>query len=447
MTRITKKLIRTIGSQRFILFLIVILIVVTWILITRNSLIICNERYSCGIPNGMMHNIMLEIGAINTNNIERGFIGIKGIKTGYVDIKGLETESDKSKIADTEFVSRYAAGSIDTIGINSKLTVSTDFDNDKHNKSSSCCNLTFCLEYTPPTKAMSRLPGPIHICIPAGKVGVVGEVGPLVKSVVLHAKRADVFFHLLTRGRAVKEIQNFMDNIQNTSVKFMYELMPLNKTYIIQENSKINLTISHHSGVWGMSKAYMYKIFKHVKKCIVLDADTAFGTDPAFLWDYFSDHNSEELITMRISHSMTESWQCNAGVMLQDFEKMRNANFSKFYASAARQQCPLIPFNTRLRYKCGDQALYFGTFKANHSYFYRTLPNSWNLENCHEFSKFTFRRYIDRTGDFFGLLHLNCLLNSENKAFEVFVTEKKYQKLNSYFNYLIRTPVEKICSV
>ncbi|KAL3882466.1 hypothetical protein ACJMK2_028803 [Sinanodonta woodiana] len=398
------------------------------------------------VQSRVIHNVVLNTGAVDTHSIEHGFVGIKGIKTENDDTKGLETESDNSKVTETDFVRRFSAGSVSTKGIHSKLTFLADFDNNKHDQTFSCCSCRFCLDNIPPTKAMSRLSGPIHICIPAGKVGVIGEVGPLVKSVVLHAKRTDVFFHILTRGGAVKEIHNLMKDIQNATVKFMYELMPLNQTYIIQENLKINLSISHHSGVWGMSKAYMYKIFKHVKKCIVLDADTAFGTDPVFLWDHFSDHNNQELISMRISQSMTESWQCNAGVMLQDFEKMRNINFSKFYANAAIEQCPLMPLSRTHRFKCGDQALYFGTFKANHTHFYRTLPNSWNLENCHDFNNFTFRHYTDEGGIFFGLLHLNCLIHSENKAFEVFVKKGKYRKLNHYFNYLINTPVERLCS-
>ncbi|KAK3597452.1 hypothetical protein CHS0354_041866 [Potamilus streckersoni] len=206
-----------------------------------------------------------------------------------------------------------------------------------------CCKHEFCKDNVPPKRTKSTVPGPIHFCISAGELGILAEFEPLLKSLVLHAKRTDVILHILTGNDSEKEIKNLLQRIPDTPVKFMYELVPLNRTYIISESLKNNIAIFHHSGVWGMSKAYMHEIFKNVKKCIVLDVDTVFGTDPAFLWDEFSNLGDQQLISMRITNKSEKYTMINTGVMLQDFENMRKIHFSKFYLPVAKRQCSHSP--------------------------------------------------------------------------------------------------------
>ncbi|KAL3879090.1 hypothetical protein ACJMK2_031404 [Sinanodonta woodiana] len=309
-----------------------------------------------------------------------------------------------------------------------------------------CCKHEFCKNNIPPKRTKSTVPGPIHFCIAAGELGILEELKPLLKSLVLHAKRTDIILHILTGNDSEREIRNILERIPDTPVKFMYDLVRLNRTYIISESLKNNIAISHHSGVWGMSKAYMHEIFKNVKKCIVLDVDTVFGTDPAFLWDEFSNLEDQQAISMRITNKSEKYTMINSGVMLQDFEKLRKIHFSKFYLSAAKMgQCSHSPDESGLRFKCSDQALTFGIYKNNNSHFFQTLQVCWNLEKCLGFGFYKFQRYVDSLGIFFGLVHLNCL-RGENKALMMFLKDYQLGKLNEYLNYLISVPLENICS-
>ncbi|KAL3882467.1 hypothetical protein ACJMK2_028804 [Sinanodonta woodiana] len=307
-----------------------------------------------------------------------------------------------------------------------------------------CCSNLFCKDNVPPNKTDIQISGSIHFCIPAGNAGVVRELGPLVKSILLHAKRSGVFLHLLTGAGSEHEIKYMMESVTENAVKFYYELVPLNINFIVNECSKIKLRISHHSGVWGMSKAFMYKIFTAVDKCIILDTDVVFGTDPAFLWNLFFDHGDQALITMKISKGMTKQSLSNSGVMLHDFGRMRKIDFAKLYLAAVQVQCSELPDNSGFRTGCGDQALFFGTFRNNNSHLYRSLPLSWNLEMCYK--NFTFVQHSNRRGTFFGIAHLDCNKGPENQAFQSFIKKYYVKNLTDYVKYLINVPIGKVCS-
>ncbi|KAK3593847.1 hypothetical protein CHS0354_011448 [Potamilus streckersoni] len=308
-----------------------------------------------------------------------------------------------------------------------------------------CCSNLFCKDNVPPNKIDIQMSGYIHFCISAGNAGVIWELGPLVKSILLHAKRSGIFLHLLTGAGSENEVKDMMDSINQTAIEFFYELVPLNPHFIVSECSKINLRISHHSGVWGMSKAFMYKIFTNVDKCIILDTDVVFGTDPAFLWDLFFNHGDHALITMKISNDMAKQSLSNSGVMLHDFGKMRKIEFAKLYQAAVQLQCTELPNNSGFRSGCGDQALFFGTFRNNNSHLYRSLPLSWNLEMCYK--NFTFVQHSNIRGTFFGIAHLDCNKGPENQAFQIFVRKYYVKNLTDYVKYLIHAQINKVCSV
>ncbi|KAL3854049.1 hypothetical protein ACJMK2_013331 [Sinanodonta woodiana] len=313
------------------------------------------------------------------------------------------------------------------------------YENVINKKTSTCCAHEFCRDNVPPGITKTHIEGPIHFCIAAGKAEVVRELEPLIKTLVLHAKRTDLFLHILTGNGSDYEIRKILNAIPDIPVQLKYELVTLNTDFILDETLKINLRITHHSGVWGMSKLYMYQIFNNVDKCIVLDTDIVFGTDPAFLWDLFMDQEDQQLISMRITNDMTESYMSNSGLMLQDFSRMRQMTFTKFYQASVKWVCSKVTV-------CSDQEVLFGLFKTNGSYLFRTLPVSWNLELCHDFFRFSFESYLDRQGRFFGGAHFNCA-GAENKALELFTAKDSASNLRDYVKYLIAVPIQDVCSV
>ncbi|KAK3611771.1 hypothetical protein CHS0354_014122 [Potamilus streckersoni] len=313
------------------------------------------------------------------------------------------------------------------------------YENKMDKKKSTCCKSLFCRDNIPPQKQKTRMEGPVHFCIAAGKVEIVKEFEPLVKTLVLHAKRTDMVLHILTGNDSNNEIKKILNAIPYIPVKFKYELIPLNTDIILNETLKINLKITHHSEIWGMSKLYMYEIFNNVDKCIVLDTDIVFGTDPAFLWELFMDQEDQQMISMRITNDMTESYMFNSRLMLQDFSRMRQMTFSKFYFAAVKWLCRKVAV-------CSDKEVLFSLFKNNGSYLFRTLPVSWNLELCHDFFGFSFETYTDSQRRFFGGAHFNCA-GAGNKALELFTASDSARNLRDYVKYLINVPMQDVCSV
>ncbi|KAL3855004.1 hypothetical protein ACJMK2_014236 [Sinanodonta woodiana] len=306
-----------------------------------------------------------------------------------------------------------------------------------HEMKTPCCVHEFCMDNTPPNQRKYRMGGPIHFCIAAGNADVVMELEPLVKTLLLHARRADVFLHILTGNGSDKAIKTMLSNIPDSHVKFTYELLSLNTDRIYDLALHIHVNITHHSGVWGMSKLYMYEIFNDVDKCIVIDTDIVFGTDPEFLWDFFLDQEEQQVISMRITKDMTESRMSNSGLMLQDFKRMRRIHFSKFYLGGVELVCRVLSV-------CSDQDVLFGVFKNNGSYLFSTIPESWNLELCHDFGGFSFDRYADPHGRFFGGAHFNCA-RAENKALQHFTASHSARNLRDYVEYLISMPIQAVC--
>ena len=248
----------------------------------------------------------------------------------------------------------------------------------------------------------------VHVCIAAGRRGVIKELSIMLTSMFLHAQSQDLFLHFLVDKESEEEIVYFMSSTRSLLVNVSYEVVLLNEDFIINETLKFKTVITHHSGVFGMSKLFFYQIWKGVEKCIILDTDLIFARDPAELWEEFHKMSDQSVIMMRVE---SEAHRCNSGVMLQRFQMMRELNFDQYFSKGVTKYCTPLKDNQEL-FNCGghgDQNIFHQIF-LQFPQLYTQISKSWNIEYCQEYFHYNFNwKKQSVPNSFFGIAHFNCL--------------------------------------
>ncbi|KAL3883620.1 hypothetical protein ACJMK2_029865 [Sinanodonta woodiana] len=278
----------------------------------------------------------------------------------------------------------------------------------------------------------------VNICVMAGYEGVEEELEVLLKSVILNAHLYSVVIYIICGDGSRPLVQGLINNLHHPYINIRYELTDLNKTQVLLEMEKINIAITYHAGIYGMAKAYLHRLLPNLDKCILLDTDLIFGSDPAFLWEEFQNQEGSEIITMKINTQTSTQFQASSGVVLMNLKAMRESNIEEHYAIAAQSVCPRIPERKTEYRDCalGDQTLLFGVYQIK-PYLFHSLPGSWILEFCHEFLGFTFdTHYSSEQNLFFGIAHFNCVSRQEHMAFRTYVTHTGHMYFDSLKNYL-----------
>ncbi|KAK3580297.1 hypothetical protein CHS0354_023536 [Potamilus streckersoni] len=274
----------------------------------------------------------------------------------------------------------------------------------------------------------------LNICVMAGYEGVEEELEVLLKSVILNAHLYSVVIYIISGDGSRPLVEGLINNLHHPYINIKYELIDLNKTQILLELEKINIAITYHAGIYGLAKAYLHRLLPFLDKCIILDTDLIFGSDPAFLWEEFHNQAGSEIITMKINTQTTTQFQASSGVVLMNFKAMREIKIEENYAIAAQSVCQRM-IETKTEYRdcaLGDQTLLFGVYQIK-PYLFHSLPGSWILEFCHGFLGFTFdTHYSGETNLFFGIAHFNCVSRQEHMAFRTYVTRTG----NMYFDDL-----------
>lgn len=272
----------------------------------------------------------------------------------------------------------------------------------------------------------------IHICLIAAGGEIAGEIRIFVRSIILHARRADVFFHFVVFKGTEKTIPPIFEEINSAFVNIRYELIKMNLTAYLNLKLHNKVRITHEwSGLYGVGKIFMYDLLQDVNKCIVIDTDTLFGIDPAFLW-------SEALARLRPPIAVATTWfpgdtYFNSGVMLHNFEYMREANFGNLITMKG---CALEKKNGSETFLCYHDQLFLNMIMNDHPELFDKFTISWNLDICFGFRNFTFDSFKDTTtGLFFGVAHFTCL---PYQIKNVFKEGKGYvrKNLQDYIDFL-----------
>ena len=258
----------------------------------------------------------------------------------------------------------------------------------------------------------------IHICLLAAKPNVSLELLMLVKSIVVHARRANVTFHIVATEGAESIISDVFNAVPVPYVKVFYDIIYIDIAAYLHKQLKFKLEILHPwAGIYGVVKIFLYDILSHVHKCIFVDTDILFGTDPAYLW-YELNMRLNLSTIIAISLPDNDSY-FNSGLMLQDYSRMRRIKFGKLIDMTNCQN----DSRNSLAYTCiGGQILLNEILKGRPELFDTSLPVSWNLGLREKFRKFSFSSFEDPvTGIFFGAAHFTCLpIEDANDAFRAF---------------------------
>ena len=277
----------------------------------------------------------------------------------------------------------------------------------------------------------------IHICSVTAKKTVADEFRLLVKSLILHARRADLHFHLIVYEGSEKTVPNIFSEIDCSFVNVYFDIVYVNLEEYIKYKLKHKIHISHESGVYALGKIFMFDIMKHVDTCLLVDTDLVFAVDPFFLWNELKQKRHLETVI----GAAEDPTVFNSGVMLQNLDLMRQIQFDRLIS--LENFCQKSIQENRKIFKCyHDQDILNKIYKSHSDLFY-FFTKSWNLGYCKgQFSKYRFSSFENVTkGLFFGAAHFTCMPKGFANAITSFAVrfagQKEYSGLVAYVNYLL----------
>lgn len=278
----------------------------------------------------------------------------------------------------------------------------------------------------------------ILFCLVTAKEDIAEEAEIFVKSVLLHARRSDVFFHFIVYEGSEKTIPKIFDHINCAFVNVNYDFVYVDlREYVTRKLHHI-LFISHkYSGVYGLGKLFMFDIMSHVDICMIVDTDVVFGVDPAFLW---SDLQTYWRTGIAVAAAHWTNGTFNTGLMVHNLALMRRMKFHRLISLDT--DCRKNEFYNRTMYRCSHDQDLLNSIYNRYPGLFLFFSKSWNLGWCKHFYDFKFDSLEDRrTNLFFGAAHFTCIPLRHQSAFEGFVSFQtrhgsQFLYLTEYLLYL-----------
>ena len=278
----------------------------------------------------------------------------------------------------------------------------------------------------------------IHFCVVAAGKEIVKEVEILVKSIFVHARRSDVMFHFVTDNEPHEHTAKIFDDFDHPFVNIAYEIIKTDLKKYLHKQLGDKVEITHPwSGIYGVGKIFMYDLLPDVDKCIVVDTDVVFATDPAFLCNELQS-KLQPPVAITVTMKKGDKY-FNSGLMLQNLQLMRNISFGNLISMNGCSKD--VNNKSDIKYRCQhDQLLLNSVMKLHPDLFDNTLTVSWNLGLCFNFRNFTFASFEDDTNDlFFGAAHFSCISLKYINAIEGLKQKSKWDKLRKYVQYMEET--------
>ena len=187
----------------------------------------------------------------------------------------------------------------------------------------------FSVDYVPRnySKSLKAEYDPVHYCVVAAQMKIAEEVKVLVKSIILHSRRSDVYFHFLLYEGSEYTVPNIFNEINCAFTNIYYDFVYVDLRMYMNTmfNSKMQTSSSRFSGIYGLGKLFVYNIMKHVEECLIVDTDVVFAIDPAFLWSDMKPKLNTGTVIAVAKDSRPKVF--NSGVMMQNLSLMRNLKF------------------------------------------------------------------------------------------------------------------------
>ena len=297
----------------------------------------------------------------------------------------------------------------------------------------------FAVDYIPTEyRNVTVLKGTVHFCIIAAKSKTADELRILLKSVLIHARRSNVFFHVVLYEGAENNVPDIFYELSCAFTNLRYEFIYVDLQKYLMNMFHYRVTNTNpHSRMYGLAKLFLFQIMSHLDQCLVIDTDIIFSVDPIFLWNDMVSKLTTGFAIAAAENNLNVKTSFNSGMLLQNFALMRRLNFTRFYE--LDELCRKVMEHEFFYYQCGgDQAILDGIYKRHRSLFI-FFSNSWNLIRCENFYNFDFSSN-NQKDLFFGGVHFTCMPLKYTSAFEAFVIfsskTRKYQLLRDYIIFL-----------
>ena len=297
----------------------------------------------------------------------------------------------------------------------------------------------FSVDYVPRnySKSLKAEYDPVHFCVVAAQMRIAEEVKVLVKSIILHSRRSDVYFHFLLYEGSEYTVPNIFNEINCAFTNIYYDFVYVDLRIYMNKmfNSKVQTSSARFSGIYGLGKLFVYDIMKHVEECLIVDTDVVFAVDTAILWSEMQPKLKTGAVIAVAKDSRPKIF--NSGVMMQNLSLMRKMKFESLIT--LDKFCNKRIVHNETVYTCIHDQDILNRIQALNASLFTFFSNSWNLGKCLGFAKFDFSRH-EQTDMFFGAAHFSCMSATVESAFDAFVIDDRYQKqfhhLPDYIRYL-----------
>lgn len=285
----------------------------------------------------------------------------------------------------------------------------------------------------------------VHICVVAAKPSVADEVKMLVKSVLLHSRRLNVFFHFILYEGSEHTVPQIFTDIKCTFTHVFYEFVYVDLHKYVQQKLRYSVNIRHASGIYAFGKIFMFDVFDNVDTCLVVDTDIVFAVDPAFLWSEIDLHLAPGVA---VSAAEWKGPEFNSGLMLQNLTLMRQMKFDQLVS--LEKWCRKSTTRNEEIFQCvHDQHILNQIYMKNQNLF-NFVSVSWNIGNCKKFYNFNFTAFENKDL-FFGAAHFTCLSGTVMNAFTNKTRlSENYPRLREYIYFLkdlkFQNNLHKSCS-
>ena len=339
--------------------------------------------------------------------------------TGYATAKISQSNKSGYATMDTREIKELENGTIN----NTQETINNTLGIIHSDRSS-----IFGVDYIP---KRYRLPyknshDAVHFCVVAARPEVAEEVNILVKSILLHSRRSDVFFHFILYEGSENTVPGIFKEINCTFTNVFYEFIYVDLRKYVRLKLRYPVNVYHVSGIYAFGKIFMFDIFKHVDTCLTVDTDIVFAVDPAFLWGEKDSHLKNG---SAIAAAEWKGSEFNSGLMLQNLTLLRQMKFEQFVN--LEKLCKNSSSGNETTFRCvHDQNVLNRIYRENPSLF-NFFPTSWNIGKCKGFYNFNFTTF-ENDNLFFGAVHLTCFFRKDMNAFDEFLY--KYKSRENYLN-------------
>lgn len=280
-------------------------------------------------------------------------------------------------------------------------------------------------------------PNHVHLCSAVIGAGAVTEFEMFLSTLqkqrvvdwhtVALSLMPDYAFHCVTDSDSQALLA---DAFKRTGFE-SYELHILDEAGILKELDNMKVKLSHGYGVAAVSKSFSYDIFANVSRCVLLDTDLFAAQPLVDLYMQIDAFDSKEVVGATWRPFMPFGDRINTGVVLQDFQKMRERGWADAMGNVfdSLRIGGSIFDNGYMVLNWADQDLMHAALMSLSN---ETDPTAkpqglhpidygWNLEMCRQF-------WDGCNHSFIGLLHFNCGRRVGDKTIaETWWTSERYE--------------------